>query len=281
MGVILKRVLLIITVIVSCGAFADESKTLPQVPTTTKLSPQMRSTPLTSTKYTIQTAALSPYLDNSVIFDSIDAYEAQPYIVGFPDKHNLGGSGDLAYATGITQGENVSAYTILRQGSNYTNPDTKEFLGIQAITIGTAEVQSYGQPQILKITSANEHIEISSRLMQRTGLDLPAEIDAKPAKPGLNGVVLSVSSSRSGVGRYASIVVSLGDRDGLQLGDLLDLMEQPVKIPNEGSADHNVLPTKFGEVLIYKVMQKVSIGVIMQTTRGVAPGDSVASIPAS
>jgi hypothetical protein len=256
----------------------DDTKTLPTVQPSVPLSPQMRSQTLDSAKYTFLATDLQHYLDNMIVFDSVDAYESQPRILGFVLDSSYGSAGDFAYATGLLSGDNISAYTILKQGQNYKDPGTGDFLGIQAFVVGDAEVQTYNNPQTIKITKATDHIQIGDRLIQRTGLDLPAIIEAKPAAQNLTGYILSVKNPKTGVGKHSTIVVSLGSRNGLQFGDLLNLKEAPKTLVDPITKEKSIVQsTSFGEVLIYKVMEKVSLGFIVNTTRPVLVKDQVSS----
>lgn len=258
-----------------------EPRTLQTVTTTNtdvSLKPQMRSEPLDGAKYVLQTADMIQYLDNIIVFDSIDAYEAQPRILGFASDSTFGSAGDIAYATGILAGENISAYTLLKVGQDYKNPATGEFLGVQALITGEADVQNYDVPQTLKITRAKEHIEIGARLIQRTGLDLPATIEAKPARKGIEGYIISVKNPKTGVGKYSTLAVGLGSRNGLQVGDLLELKERPKELKDTKlGKKYTTKTTSFGEVLIYKVMEKVSLGIILSTEHPVVVKDIVFS----
>ncbi len=264
------------------ASFAADLQTLPTTtpPATVILKPQIRAQTATNSKYSIDTSAMTSYLDNMVMFDSADQYEAQPYILGYANATNMGGAGEVAYAAGVDSTEKVSAYTILKIVKSLVNPDTAEDLGVMAQVIGTAEVKQYGDPQTIVITNSLEHIEIGSRLIPRTTLDLPATLNAKTPNKAVKGYVLYVVAANTGVGKNSIAVINLGDRDGLEQGDLLDCMEASKSLESlKGAADSTVVPTVYGEILIYKVMEKVSLGFILSSSRPVMVGDSVVAAP--
>lgn len=258
--------------------YADNHRTISQTNSTVKLSPSMRAQPLSSSKYTFQTATFLPYLVNMVIFDSEAAFEAQPYILSFVETRQYGVAGDIAYVTGITSEDNISSYSLLKKGTSLKNPLTKEYLGMQANVIGTSDVLSFDNPQTIRITKSNEEVELAVRLIQRTGLDLPAEIEASVPIKDMKGFVVFVATPTIGVGQRSTVVVSLGSREGLKVGDLLDLMEPPKDLHNtENVKKGTVAPLKFGEILIYKVMYKVSMGIILTSEHAATIDDVVES----
>jgi nucleoid-associated protein YgaU len=61
-----------------------------------------------------------------------------PYMVAGDADRVVSGAGDRAYARGRQLNEEGS-YGIFRQGKVYTDPDTKEVLGIDAMDIGSAK----------------------------------------------------------------------------------------------------------------------------------------------
>jgi hypothetical protein len=262
------------------AGFSANAKTLPHAGTTVTLSPQMRAEPIGASTYSIQTSDVAQNLDNVIIFDSQAAYEAQPRVLDFALDTAYGTSGDLAYVAGISQTDNVSAYTILKQGQNYKNKDTGEYLGMQAIIIGAADVQSYGDPQTIRITKASEPVEIGARLIPRTGLDLPAVIETKIPTVDVRGYVISVKNPKTGVGKGSTLIIGLGSRNGLEFGDILNLKEQPKEIFDKKAKKKSIVgSTSFGEILLYKVMDKVSLGYILSTSRPVVVNDVVSSKP--
>lgn len=241
-----------------------------------ELKPQMRPEPLTSTIYTLPTDYISPYLDNVLLFDNMDQYETLPYIVGFDRDNTIASANDIAYTKGINVDSDVSSYSLLEPGEELINPETGEKVGLQVFVIGSAELQKEGNPQTVLITDAKTTIDIGTRLTPSVGIDLPAIMDVKFADNQMKGYILSIAADSEGGGPYTPVVVSLGKRHGLKQGQVLSLKEGVREVKDPESFKQIELPkNKFGEVLIYKVADKISLGIITYATRVVVPNDIV------
>lgn len=241
-----------------------------------ELKPQMRPEPLTSTIYTLPTDYISAYLDNVILFDNMDQYEALPYIVGFDRDNTIASANDIAYTKGINADSDVSSYSLLEPGEELINPETGEKVGLQVFVIGSAELQKEGNPQTVLITDAKTTIDIGTRLTPSVGIDLPAIMDVKFADNPMQGYILSIANDSDSGGPYIPVVVSLGKRHGLKQGQVLSLKEGVREVKDPDSFKQIELPkNKFGEVLIYKVADKISLGIIMYSNRVVVPNDIV------
>jgi hypothetical protein len=242
------------------------------------LKPQMRAEPLTNSIYSVKTDGILPFLVNIVVLDSEEEYKDLPYIIGFANDTTIGATGDTTYAVGIRADERLTSYSLLNPGINLVNPETEEKLGFEAYVIGDADLKEYADPQILLITRSFAMVDPGTKIMARAGLDIPSVIDAKLPTKKMKGFVLSVEYPQSGVAKDAIAVISLGKRDGLQQGDLLSLIEAEIDIVDVMTKEKiPIVPVKFGEILVYKVMPKVCLGFIMSASRPVLPKDKVIS----
>lgn len=253
-------------------AYADEVEVI--------LKPEMRAEPLTSTVREIRTNRIHQYLENMVVFDTERQFEALPYVLGFANSVTLGSSGDTAYATGIRKGDNLSSYTFLKPLQLLIDPKNGENLGLLTLAVGTAEMNQYAKPQSLKLINSIEYIAAGFRLVPREGLYVPAIVDARRPDESVYGYVLYVQTTSTGVGNSSIIVVSLGTRDGIEQGHLLDLMDSSKNIVDLYTNNNvKIQPTKFGEIIIYKAMEKVSLGYITSATRPVLVNDLAVAPP--
>lgn len=278
MGRVKKNCALVLWCFLLCFnsvSFADEL-TAPVPQEDILLKPEMRAEELSKAVYVIKTDIIAPYLINIVMFDRPADFEDLPYIIGFDQEVSLAAVGDIAYATGIKPNENMSTYSILRSLKPFDKKNDKNSVGLGAFIIGSAEMQASGEPQTLRITDATEYIPIGARLVPRIGLDLPAILEAKiPNKP-MTGRILYVENESLGVGKNSVAIINLGQRDGLRQGDLLSILEIPKQIKNKKTDKQVVIKErKFGEIVIYKVMDKTSLGFVVDATRAVLVGDKV------
>lgn len=240
------------------------------------LKPQMRAEPLSATLYSLPASTISMFLENVLIYDSQDQFETLPYIVGFDRGKTTGGPGDIAYAMGLNVKNDISSYSLLVPGRIINHPDTGEKIGLEANVIGSAILQKGGTPQTVLIVNSETSIEANTRLVPAVGIDLPVSIDVRYPDKALSGYVLSIQIGAKIGGPFDTAVISLGKSDGIEQGHLLDLTEGDREVTDANTYKTIHLPTtKFGEIVIYKVSEKISLGLITYSERVVIANDKV------
>lgn len=268
---------LILSLLWGGGALAQEEdfQYLPEVETV-YLKPQVRAEPYTATIYTVIADDLLKIVNNILLYDSVDQYEALPYVVAFEEHRNIEHEGKIAYTRGIQKKNDYVEYTLLRPGRTLKDPYTGDFLGLQAFVNGYVEVQKFGDPQTVLIKDTRTAVEINSRLIPLVGIDLPAIIDVKyPSRP-MTGYILSIENDLSVGGAYMPVVISLGSKDCLRVGHVLDLVEKRYEVTDPNQRSKIQVPvTKIGEVMVFKVGKKISLGVITYSDRHINPKDIV------
>lgn len=270
-------VIFCLAAVINTTSYAKEIKNLPNFGETV-LQPKMRPEPTSKALFSLRTETLAPYLENILIFDSQEDFDSLPYVLGFASGLNMGSTGDTAYVAGINKSNNLSVYTLLGSGTMLTNPDTKETFGIEVHTIGSAELIELGEPQLLLITRAKSNLAVGSRLMPHVDLDLPSVIEARTPEKYITGRVISLAYRSVGAGHNTVVIIGLGEKDGLKLGNLLYAIDAPREIEDAPKKKQvSIKPKKFAEILIYKTMQRVSLGIVVSATRPILVNNYVAS----
>lgn len=260
-------------------AHAEQFQYLPDMQVV-DLKPQMQASPLTATLYSVSTENLLIYLRNFVMFESKEEFDDLPYVLAFDQDKHIAGPGDIAYTRGLNPKGDISSYSFLVPGKKFTNPCTDAVIGFQALVAGTAEVQQFGDPQTITIVSALTTIEQGTKLIPSVGIDLPAAIDARYPDKRMCGYVLSVSVNQAGGGKLSVVMLSLNAKDGLKQGHVLDLIDGKREVLDINTLNNVALPPdKFGEVLVYKVDERMSLGIVTFSSRIVAPNDVVRVLP--
>lgn len=261
----------------ACTIHAQEFQYLPELEIV-DLKPQMRPIPLSAALYSISTDRIITYLENILIFDSKDEYETLPYIVGFDRDNTMVGAGDIAYTRGLSLKRDLSEYSFLHPGAMLVHPETKEELGLEAYIIGRGTLKDFGETQTVLVTESSSILEVNTRLVPLVGVSLPASLEVKYPPKKLEGFVVAIPPNKQLAGVYSPVVISLGRRDGLRQGHVLDLIEgiREVDDPNTYTRKEITLPyAKIGEVLIYSVREKISLGLITYATRAIFIDDRV------
>src|SRR5262245_37272708 len=91
----------------------------------TKLSPQVRSTPLTAAVTTIPYDAIAAFLGRPTLISSTEV-RTGPYVVALRDEHVVGGAGQDIYAMGVKNvGENTR-FNIMHVDEALHDPETNK-----------------------------------------------------------------------------------------------------------------------------------------------------------
>jgi len=247
-----------------------KTNTTPQI---IKLEPQIRvEAAVIAAERSIPTEALRPFLNTSLIFESKKQFKETPYIIAQPNGHTEGGAlGTILYVQGIKEAEEPT-YNIYKEGKLYKHPVTKEMLGFEALAIGTAELQSVGDVAQFKITKALESVENGARLLPSFVSTLPTHLIMRPAKyTGDGGFILSVRDGLDQIGRNQIVVISLGKREGIQEGNVLDIYQTGKRVRDPESKGWRVrtvqLPdTRVGSVLVFQTHEKLSLALVIEAT---------------
>jgi hypothetical protein len=95
----------------------------------------------------------------------------------------------------------------------------------------------------------------------------------------INGTIISLFDALSHAAQNQVVVINLGQRDGMGRGDILGIEKfggiiRDVYGPR--SVEAVILPNaRIGIIMIFKVFDRVSYGLILESTRAVQVGDLV------
>ena len=296
---------------------------------TVKLSPGVRATEIGNDAIpAISIRVIHPFLSQPRVVAK-GALDDAPFILGSNDERVVLGSGDDAFATGGKPG--VTRWNVLRPGKALRDPDTGEVLGYEVEYLGDARTLTEGAPQKIRITQSVKEILPKDKLVEADN-STPFEYIPHAPESKISGRIISAYGGLSDSGRYQTVVINRGSRDGLEPGHVLavyregmavtltrdekDRMawvnEKPKGIPDGGawlysdvrclkensrvtydqaadvrntfrdtclgnSSDRAVkLPdTRSGLVMVYRVYDRVSYALIMQSNGPVYLLDSV------
>ncbi len=264
-----------------------------------KLSPQIRGEPIVIKEAgipSIPVKAIQGLLSKGGVGEPSDLEKA-PRILGSSDARVMFGSGDSVYAT-KGDGDTVD-WRVVRLGQPLKNPDNpKEILAYEMLHLGNAHTVQPGDPQVVKIVSADQEILERDRLVPAWKGDLPQFVPHGPNKP-IDAKVVAALGGPVFAGTYMSLVLNKGLRDGIEEGHVLALFRAGRSVadpkclhaekigflagggrgyasdckPNKD--DKSALPdTRVGLAFVYRVFNKVSYALVMKGTEPVTVGDS-------
>jgi hypothetical protein len=251
-----------------------------QVPANTvRLQPKIRTTPLDEAVSFLPLDAIRPFLSQSGIIDP-DVAEKGPYIFGTVDGRVMAGAADRVYVRQLPD-EITSRWTIVRMGKEYEDPDTGDTIGYQATYIGEGQIEKFGDPGILLISSSKLESLTGDKLVT-DNLGLPTEsFQPRLPKTKIDGKIIDVVGGVSQIGQFQVVVMNKGTQDGLQPSDVLLVMQTKGTIRDReaGLFTETVeLPdARAGEVMVFRCYERISFGLLMRAEREIAVGDKVIS----
>lgn len=242
---------------------------------TYKLSPKAKITPLESPIPAIPLDAISAFLVGNRVLDQ-DQVKAAPYVLAGDEQHIVMGTGDYMYARGDWS-QAASAYGIYREGVNYIDPDTKEFLGFGVVDLGTARYESNeGDIARFKITAASSDVRVDDRLIETEERKVDSIFYPKPPSVDIHGHIIHVFSGVRNVSQYDVVVLNRGEREQLRVGDVLTIKGQGEIVKDRRTHELVKLPNeRRGVLIVFRTFEKVSYGLILRAQSPIKVGDSV------
>lgn len=236
---------------------------------TVKLSPTAREERIDRAIPTIPLDAIKQFLTQPLVVEEGEL-ETAPYVVESADEHLIVGTGDRIYVRGIgdtTQGR----YSVFRPGDKLIDPDTQEMLGVQAIYQGDATVQRFGDPATLHLERTTREIGIGDRLKPITGDDIHTSFMPRAPEADIKGRIIAVHDGVTQIGRYQIVVVNRGAREGMETGHVLRIHQAGAEVKDKVTPAVNdtvTLPDEdAGLVMLFRIFDKVSYGLVMESTR--------------
>jgi hypothetical protein len=237
---------------------------------TVKMSPQVRETPLREAIPTIPLGDIEAFLQRSAVLNETDWAE-MPYLIGGPDDRPMFATGDKLYARGGV--EDRDFYIIFRPDIPYVDPDTGDNLGMQGLYVGSASVDQLGDPATLTMTRSARQGLAGDRLYP-----IEEQFDANfvPRPGDFEGRIIAVVDGVTMVGQYSSVVLNRGAFDGVEPGQVLAVLRQGELIQDPYTKESIRTPEeRSGLLMVYRVFDRVSYGLILRATHPMAVFDAV------
>jgi len=253
----------------------DGSRTYKASPSSdTKLSPQVRATPLETAIPAINLDAIQGFLVNNRIVTPAEL-DAAPYVVQGDSERLVLGGGDRLYVRGALP--ESESYSFVRRGEMYHDPVTKEMLGLEATYIGLGRVvASEGDISTFFINSSREEVQIGDRVLPTEERKVDSTFfPSAPAQP-VDGQLISVFGGVTQVGQWDVVVIDRGEREGLASGNVLAIYKRGALAKDRIARDTVRLPSeRAGLLMVFRVFEKVSYGLVLATERPLAILDEV------
>jgi nucleoid-associated protein YgaU len=240
-----------------------------------KLLPKCRALSLESAIPTISLNSIAPFLSANRIATKEELSNA-PVIVDGPDGRVVGGEGDAMFVRGRFD-VNAPTYTIGRVGKTYTDPVSNEVLGLEVQIIGRGEVESPGEKIAkIKINRTRSEVKIGDILLPALEIKVESMFVPKSPERDVEGRILNIPNSVSSVGLYDTVLISKGEREGLNPGSVLAIYKEGAQVKDPETGNYLKMPSeKAGLLLVFRTFEKLSYGIVMEAERPLSVGDKL------
>lgn len=224
----------------------------------------------------IPLGAINAFLISNRIVDNAEQFEKAPYIVAGNAERVLSGSGDRAYARGTLDPAHT-VYGIFRQGKTYTDPQTKEVLGINADDIGSAEVvASEGDVSTLVLQRSTQEVRLGDRLFSSEERAINSTFLPSAPQTPIEGLILDVPRGVTQVSVLDVVTLNKGKRDGLAEGNVLAIYKTSETVRDRITGEQVKIPDeRSGLLMVFRTYDKLSYALVLQANRSLAIMDKV------
>jgi hypothetical protein len=241
-----------------------------------KLEPMVRSEPIDRSPIpTISSQAIEAFLNRPLIVEE-NGLNSAPRIIGGSEARLYLSSGDKIYVRGLEKSaEPGSDWHIYRPAKPLLDPDTRKPLAYEAIYVGSAKFEKAGDPATMRITGMQEEVGEGDRLVLAERAKTFNYSPKPPEKPVM-GKILSIYKGVSQAGKNSVIAMSGGKADGVDIGTVLVIKQVGRLVTDRQTAEKLRLPDEsIGHVLIFRTFDKISYGLIMDSSGFPVIGDKV------
>ncbi|MBN7769912.1 LysM peptidoglycan-binding domain-containing protein [Marinobacter daepoensis] len=238
-----------------------------------KLSPSVRSEAIDTPIPAIPLDAIASFLTDTRIV-SPEEINGAPYVLEGEDGRIITGAGDRIYARGEKPADRVG---IFRRSKEFVDPDTGEFLGLEARSIARGNINAEnGDVLTVGITKSSEEVRIGDRLLVNEDRRLTTSFVPSSPDDEIEGKMISVDGGVSQIGQYDVVAINRGEREGLKAGNVMAVLKAGNMVRDPITGETIELPSeRAGLLMVFQVYEKMSYGLVLQATRPLAVGDKV------
>lgn len=226
-------------------------------------------------------STLIPFLSWPRVLDEATIKNA-PYVLASSDAHDLIGEGETIYVKNLRNASVGTRCAIFHPNKALKDLRTGEVLGYEVTYGGYSRVTRVDDPSTAVIVDAKREIRQGDRLY--VPVDENAALNAPLHSPNskVRADVISLYDAQDISGTYMIAAINKGARDHIEVGHVLGIYatgktvsDQQQMVKKQGivvPTDVQLPPEKAANLVIYKVTDKVSYGLILDATHEVKAG---------
>ncbi len=253
-----------------------------------RLDPRLRSEALESAIPTIPYSAIEAFLSRPAVMTS-DQISHAPYVLAFRAMHQIAGSGNEVYIKNLSAAENAR-YAVVHIEGPLVDPDDGKVVGYQATYTATALVQRSGDPAKAMLIDPARETVTGDKLLSSEATETPLTFAPRPPAGKVHGQIIDVVGGTNFAGQYEVVVINRGKSQGIEPGNVLAIDQKGDTTRDLGKYNREFgdgsVPTSFapmlqlpseriGTMLVFKVYDRLSYGLIVGSTDSVYLGDYV------
>lgn len=250
-----------------------------------KLSPAIRRTSREEQIPSIPSDAIRQFIARPRVV-TLDVIEKAPYIVASDEAHLILGTDNRVYIRGELDKERVR-YSVYHRGDELRDPDTNKILGYEILYSGEVRIDVYGNPATGILTEGTREILIGDFLMATDTSEITHLYYPKLPSQDVDAQIISLFDAISGVASYQMVVINRGLDDGMEVGHVLAtyyrggealdkyMARKTVKRGQEKYLKVSLPDERSGLMMLFRVFDKVSYGLILEATRSIRKYDVV------
>ncbi|HEV7432220.1 MAG TPA: LysM peptidoglycan-binding domain-containing protein [Steroidobacteraceae bacterium] len=252
----------------------------------TRLEPLLRSTELEAPIANIPYSTIAAFLSRPGVLTK-QQVEAAPYVLALRDRHLIAGTENEIYVRKLSAGLGEH-FSVMHVGEKLKDPDGGRMggktLGYLAEYAGTAMVTRVGNPASAVITDSAREVVAGDVLVPEAGGSVADILPHVPAG-AIHARVISVVHGVLLAGQYQVVAINRGSQQGIEPGHVLRANRSGDKVRDHCATvtglgtctGHTVkLPLEpSGTLLMFRVYDHVSFGLVLSETNPIATGDLV------
>jgi len=250
-----------------------------------KLSPGIRRTSRDEQIPTIPSDAIRQFIARPRVV-TLDEIEKAPYIVASDEAHLILGTNNRVYIRGELDKE-IVRYSVYHRGNVLRDPNSKKILGYEILYSGEVRIDVYGNPATGILTEGTREIFIGDFLMTTNTSEVTHLYYPKVPTEEVDAQIISLFDAISGVGNFQIVVINQGRDDGMQVGHVLatyyrggEALDKYMARKTVARGKENYLKVtlpdeRSGLMMLFRVFDKVSYGLILESSRTIRKYDVV------
>ncbi|TCS43893.1 LysM peptidoglycan-binding domain-containing protein [Reinekea marinisedimentorum] len=240
-----------------------------------KLRPTARVTPILGAIPAISREHIEGFIHGNRILNS-EELDSAPYIISGGEGRLILGAGDKVFARGEFDPD-LTVYQIYKKGDKYNDPVTEEFLGYEAIDIGTASmVDLESDIATLRLQKTTQQVSIGYRVLKSDESLLETFFYPSEPPEDITGQILDVNKGVEFIGQFDIILLNVGSRESIAPGNVFRINRTGDQVSDPVTGETIQLPSEEGGLaMVFRTFEKTSYAIILEAKVPMRVGDPI------